>query len=300
MRNPRHRMQFMLSLEQYAFPILGSLPVAGIDVPLVLKVLEQEVAADPRCPAGSFWSARPQTASRVRGRIEMVLSWAKARGHRSGDNPADWDVLGEVLPSQRTVVHHPALPYVELPEFMSTLQGQPGTAARALEFLILTASRTNEVLGAKWTEVDFDKGTWTAPAARMKSDREHKVPLSDRAVAILHSLPREDHNEFVFIGAREGRGLSPMMLWHALTRLRSGLTVHGFRSTFRTWAAERTSYPREVAEQSLAHSVGSQVERAYNRTSLFDHRRRLMAEWSNYCCSLPVNKAAVTSLRVRA
>ena len=179
---------------------------------------------------------------------------------------------------------------------MSTLQGQQGTAARALEFLILTAARTNEVLGARWSEIDFNNAAWTVPAARMKSGREHKVPLSDRAVAILHSLPREDNNTFVFIGSRERRGLSSMMLWHALTRLRTGLTVHGFRATFRTWAAERTAYPREVAEQALAHAVGSAVERVYAGTSLFDHRRRLMSEWSRFCCS-PISATPVQAIR---
>lgn len=294
-RNPRHRAQFLISLEQFVFPLICALPVTTIDVPLVLKVLEQQIAAE-----GPFWTARAPTASRVRGRIEAILDWAKARGHREGDNPALWSVLGKVLPEQKAAVHFAAIPYAEVPQFMSPLQGQQGTAARALEFLILTASRTNEVLGARWSEIDFNNTVWTIPAARMKSGREHKVPLSDRAVEILHSLPREDNNAFVFIGSREGRGLSSMMLWHALTRLRSGLTVHGFRATFRTWAAERTLYPRELAEQSLAHAIGSQVERAYARTSLFDHRRRLMTEWSKYCCSLPVNKAAVTSLRVRS
>jgi integrase len=277
-RNPRHRSQYLTTLEQYAWPIIGALPVASIDVPLVLKVLEQKVDDD-----GPLWTARSQTAARLRGRIEAILDWAKARGHRQGDNPADWDVLNKVLAQPKAAINHAAIPYVDIPEFMSALRDRPGTAFRALEFLILTAARTAEVLKMTWGEVDLTTKCWTIAAGRMKAAKEHRVPLSDRCLAILRDLPREDGNEFVFIGTQAGRGLSPMMLLLTLNRLRSGLTVHGFRSTFRTWAAEQTDHPREVAEQALAHAVGSQVERAYARTSLFDARRSLMAAWAKYC-----------------
>jgi integrase len=251
---------------------------------------------------GRFYQVRAQTASRVRSRIENVIDWAKARGYRSGDNPAAWRIIGKVLPAAVTKVahHHAALPYAELPEFMSLLQASPGTAARALEFLVLTAARTGEVLGAAWSEIDFEQRTWTIPAARIKTHKEHRVPLSDRAMKPLGDLPREEGNPFVFIGTQQRRGLSHFSLTRVLERLgRTAITVHGFRSCFRTWASERTSYPREVAEQALAHNVGSAIERAYARTTLFDHRRRLMSDWAAYGYS-PSVKGRVMPLRGRS
>ena len=291
--NRKHRDQFLASLRDYAFPLIGALPVAALDTALVLKVLEQPVAASRGNPAGAFWSVRPETASRVRSRIENVLDYATVRGHRQGDNPARWKgYLDQVLPTARRVKNLAALSYAELPAFMTTLAAVPGVPARALEFLILTAARAGEVVGARWSEIDLGAAIWTIPAERMKARREHRVPLSPRALDLLKGLYREDGNPFVFIGGRGG--LAETAMFHLLRRLgRGDITIHGFRSTFRVWAAERTSYPREVAEQSLAHSVGSAVERTYARTTLFDHRRRLMAEWSAYCYGPPVEGAVV-------
>jgi integrase len=296
-RNDKHRRQVLDSLQRFAFPIIGKLPIATIDTPLVLQVLEQRIADE-----GPFNEVRAPTAARVRGRIEAVIDWAKARGLRSGDNPAAWEVISKVLSSPATKLanHHAALAYAELPKFMTALTATPGTSARALEFLILTTARSGEVFKAAWSEIDFNERIWTIPAARMKALKEHRVPLSDRAIELLRDLPREEGNEFIFIGAQQGRGLSHFSLTRVLERLRrADVTVHGFRSTFRTWAAERTAFPREVCEASLAHNIGTAVERAYQRTTLFDHRRRLMAEWASYCYSPPV-EGKVMPLRGRS
>jgi integrase len=289
----RHRQQFTNAMAQYAIPIIGKLPVSTIDVPLVLKVLEQPVDNQP------FWKARPPSAMRLRNRIQHVLDWCKARGHRSGDNPADCDVIGKVLTAPNGVKHHPALPYADVPQFMSTLRNCPGTIARAMEFLILVAARSSEVLGAKWSEIDLDAKVWTVPAERMKARTEHRVPLSTAAVQVLTDLPRETDNEFVFLGDVKGRGLSPSVLTKLLRRLgRSDVTAHGMRSAFRDFCAELTNYPREVAEQALAHHIGA-VERAYRRSDLFNHRRRLMEEWTAFCYS-PKAEGTVTPLRGRS
>jgi integrase len=255
---------------------LRPLPVAIIDIPLILKVLEKH------------WHAKPETMNRVRGRIESVLDWAKARGLRAGDNPAAWKTIGKVLPAPRkvaTVQHFLAVPYADLPAFMSDLSKQEGSAARALEILILTASRTGEVLQARWSEIDLDAGLWTVPGERMKSGREHVVPLVDRAVEILRTLPREAGNEFIFIGTRPGRGLGPAALARVMARMGRRESVHGFRSTFSDWGHERTAFASHEIEMSLAHSVGSAVERSYRRGTLFDKRRRLMKAWARFCSS---------------
>src|SRR5262249_34938349 len=213
------------------------------------------------------------------------LVWATVRNDRSGDNPARWKGhLSEALP-QRTkaqVPHLAALPYGEIAEFMSELRAQDGTGARALEFTVLTAARSGEVLGAKRSEIDFSNLTLTVPASRMKAGNEHRVPLSDPAIALLQSLPTEEGNDFVFVGAKAGVGLSTMAMPHVLKRIRRNITTHGFRSSFRDWASERTSFPHEVCEQALAHTISNAVERAYRRGDLFEKRRRLMDEWGRY------------------
>ena len=232
-RNAKHAAQFLSTLKTYVFPIVGDLPVAAITTPLVLKVLEQKVEAQLGYPAGRFWDVRRETASRVRQRIERVLDWATVREHRSGDNVARWKGhLEEVLPKRAAtkVEHHPALPYDELPAFMNVLRGREGVAAQALQFLIMAAARTGEVIGATWDEIDLDKTVWTIPSQRMKAQAEHRVPLSEHAVVLLRDLYRERDNNFVFIGPQPGAGLSNAAMASLLERMgRDDVTVHGFR-----------------------------------------------------------------------
>jgi len=237
---------------------------------------------------------RPETASRLRGRIESVLDWAKVRGYREGENPARWrGHLSKLLPARskvRKVAHHAALPYAELPTFMSELRRQEGVAARALEFAILTAARTSEVMGALWDEIDTAEKLWTLPAGRMKAGKEHRVPLGARALAILDEMTalgteqRDQDSKFVFPGGKRRRPLSNMAFLMLLRRMgRADLTAHGFRSTFRDWAAERTNFPSEVAEMALAHTISNKVEQAYRRGDLFERRRRMMSAWETFC-----------------
>jgi integrase len=288
-KNARHRQQFMNTLVSYAFPKVGRLAVSALDTGQVLRVLEQK---HEDYPDVRLWEAVPETANRLRGRIESILDWATVRGYRTGDNPARWKGhLSEVLPAKGAIAkvnHHAALPYAELPAFLPALREREGVAPLALEFCILTAARTGEVTGVQWAEIDLKEKIWTIPANRIKGGKEHRVPLSDRALEILRTVPREDGNDFVFIGNRKGMALSDMAMAVLLKRMgRNDITVHGFRSTFRVWADERTGYPNHVVEQALAHTVGNAVERAYRRTDLFDKRRKLMAEWCKYCCSPP-------------
>jgi integrase len=234
-----------------------------------------------------MWRDKTETASRVRGRIESVLDWAAVRGYRKGENPARWrGQMQHVLPARRQIArpkHHPALAYAKLPQFLTALRERQGLAAKAMEFTILTAGRTGEVIGAKWDEIDFAAKIWTIGADRMKAGREHRVPLSDDALEILKSVPREDCNNNVFIGPRSG-GLSNMAMAALLDRMnRNDITVHGFRSTFRDWAAEQTNYPNHVVEMALAHTVGNKVEAAYRRGDLFEKRQRLMVDWARFC-----------------
>jgi integrase len=284
----QHGRQWRRSLELYAFPLIGDRDVSSIDVKDVLAVLEQHVDIERAHPAGKFWEVRNVTADRVRSRLELVLNAAMARGLRpSGVNPASIDVIRHVLPKRdrlAPVAHHAALPYAEVPEFLVALRARQGIAPRALEFLILAAGRAGEVIGAVWSEIDLDAATWTIPASRMKAKREHRVPLSAPALALLRALPREDGNPHVFIGLRRPM-LSPGAMVAVLERMGRAdtTTVHGFRSSFRTWAAERTNFPPEVAELALAHSVDPAVVKAYKRTDLFDRRARLMEQWSAYC-----------------
>jgi integrase len=275
--NTKHRQQWRNTLTTYAGPVIGGLDVAQIDTGLVLKVLQP------------IWSEKTETASRLRGRIESVLSWATTAGYRSGENPARWKGHLENLLAMPTkiakVEHHPALPYRELGAFMADLAQMPGEGARALEFAILTAARSGEVRGATWAEIDMDLALWTIPGERMKAKNEHAVPLSDAALDLLRNQSREV--DLVFPGARAGRPLSDMSLTAVLRRMgRSDVTAHGFRSTFRDWAAEQTAYPSDVVEMALAHTITNKVEAAYRRGDLIEKRRRLMAEWAKYCATV--------------
>ena len=235
-----------------------------------------------------IWQTKTETASRLRGRIEAVLDWAAVRGYRKGENPARWrGHLDKLLPARskvRKVEHHPALPYIEMADFIAALRNQGGTAARSLEFLILTAARTGEVISAPWDEVDLDGKLWVVAATRMKAGREHRVPLSAAAMAVLEQMKEIRESEFVFAGGKRGKPLSNMAMLAVLKRMgRGDLTTHGFRSTFRDWAAECTNFPREVVEMALAHSIESKVEAAYRRGDLFQKRRQLMEAWARFC-----------------
>jgi integrase len=299
--SPKHRAQWQSTLKTYAEPVIGALPVADVDVPLVLKVLEQSVKAARNYPAGPLWNARPETANRLRGRIESVLDWGKGRGYRQGDNPAAWSIIGKVLPARGAQQHHAAMSYKDVPAFMQALQAQQGVAARALQFLIYTAARSKEVLQARWSEIDLDNAVWTVPAARMKARKPHRVPLAAEVVALLRGLYTESDNDFVFIGMHGGKPLAHTALQVLLKRTQQPVTVHGFRSTFRDWAGETTAFPHDVCEAALAHVRGDQTIQAYARGDLFAKRRQLMALWSKFCASSP--KAAadnVVAIRERA
>src|ERR1700736_4755493 len=275
-RNAKHREQWRNTLTSYAGPVFGFLSVQSIDVGLVMKALEP------------IWQTKTETASRLRGRIEAVLDWATVRGYRKGENPARWrGHLDKLLPARskvRKVEHHPALPYDELADFIAALRSQEGVASRALEFLILTAARTGEVIGARWDEVDLDGKLWVVAAARMKAAREHRVPLSVAAMGFLEKMEETRESEFVSAGGNGAKPLSNMAMLAVLKRMgRGGLTAHGFRSTFRDWAAERTNFPREVAEMALAHTVSDKVEAAYRRGDLLQKRRQIMEAWARFC-----------------
>jgi integrase len=289
-KNEKHRRQWQSTLETYAYPVLGSLSVSAVDVALVLRVLEP------------IWHEKTETATRVRGRIEQVLDWAKARGYRYGENPARWrGHLDKLLPARNKIAkvrHHPALPYSKLPAFMAELRSREGVSARALEFTILTAARTNETIYAKRSEIDLQSRLWIVPAERMKAGREHRLPLSERSVEILRTTTTTD--EFVFPGARAGCPLSNMAMLELLRGItHAGLTVHGFRSTFRDWASEQTAYPNELLEMALAHAVSDKVEAAYRRGDLLEKRKHLMSEWSRYCEQSLRKVAEVASISPR-
>ncbi|MDO8269018.1 MAG: integrase arm-type DNA-binding domain-containing protein [Moraxellaceae bacterium] len=284
-KNEKHIQQWENTLATYAYPQIGGLPVSEIDTGMVLGVLQQQVTvAGKPLP---LWLGRTETASRLRGRLESILDWAAFRKFRSGENPARWKGhLEHELPAKnkvQRVEHHAALPYSQIPVFMRELQQRPGISSRALEFAILTAARSGEVRGATWSEIDLANALWTVPATRMKAGKEHRVPLSPEALDLLRSLPREEGNEYVFIGAR-GAMLSDMSLTAVLRRMgHGGLTQHGFRSTFRDWAGETTNYPREVCEHALAHRLADGVEAAYQRGDLLKKRSQLMNDWARYC-----------------
>ncbi|WP_101927027.1 MULTISPECIES: tyrosine-type recombinase/integrase [Luteimonas] len=272
-RNAKHASQWENTLRTYAGDLWDH-PVAVIDTPEVLSVLEP------------IWADKTETATRVRQRIEAVLDWAAARKLRSEINPARWrGHLDKILPKPaklKDVKPRPALPYVEVGPFMAELREKDSLAARALELIVLTASRPSEVVGARWDEIDFANASWTIPGERMKAGKAHRVPLSAQAMTLLRELPRLDE-EFVFPGAGKNPSLSTAAALKLLKELRAGIVPHGFRSTFRDWAADMTAFPREVAEQALAHAIPDKTEAAYRRTDLFLKRAKLMSAWADYC-----------------
>lgn len=277
-RNAKHRQQWRNTLATYVYPVIGDLPVAAIGTAHVLQMVEP------------IWTEKPETANRVRGRIETLLDAAKARGYREGENPARWrGHIAQILPVRAKLSrgHHKAMPYAELPAFMGALRARKAMAALALEFVILTATRTSEVLGATWSEVDLDKGIWTIPAARMKAGKEHRAPLSPRAVEILEAV--KPLSKAWLFPSDKGSKLSGMAMSMLLRRMKLDCTVHGFRSAFRDWSAECTGYAHEVCEMALAHSISNKAEAAYRRGDMFDKRRRLMVDWGNFCSTSPAD-----------
>jgi integrase len=283
-RNAVHRKQWRVSLATYVYPVLGDLPVSAVDTGLVMQALTP------------IWATKTETASRVRGRIEAVLDAAKAHGYREGENPARWrGHLDALLPKRsqvQRVEHHPALAYGEMPLFMADLQSREMVSARTVEFVILTATRSGEAIGARWGEIDLAERIWIVPPERMKAGREHRVPLSDAALAVLEQIQplalmrdgKPDPSAPVFPGTRRAVPLAKMTLLKLLRRMgQLEITVHGFRSTFSDWAAERTAYPREVVEMALAHVIENKVEAAYRRGDLFEKRRQLMDAWGRFC-----------------
>lgn len=295
-RNAKHRAQWTATLTAYAYPTIGAQPVDEIATDDVLRCLQP------------IWTAKPETATRVRGRIEAVIDYAMARGWRVMANPARWrGHLSNLLPRRSKVArvqHHAALPWQDMGAFMRDLRKRPGTAARALEFCILTATRTGETLGARWSEIDLGAAVWTIPGERMKAGREHRVPLPGAALAVLAGmapLRPEEGDGFVFPGAVETRGLSSMAMLMLLRRMgRGDLTTHGFRSAFRDWCEKATSTPHAVAEAALAHTIGDKVEAAYRRGDLFQKRAALMQSWADYCAKAPAEVRALPAARAEA
>jgi integrase len=273
-RNHKHAAQWEMTLREYAAP-LRRLPVDKITTVDVLSVLKP------------LWNEKPETGSRLRGRIERVLDAAKAQGLRSGENPARWrSHLDQLLPKRQRLTrgHHAAMSYAEVPAFVANLQTRQATAGLALEFAILTAARSGEVLGARWVEFDLERAVWTIPAVRMKAGREHRVPLSRRALKIVKTMHQTRDGDFVFPGQKAGTPLSAMALGMVLRRMSiEHVTVHGFRSAFRDWAAECTNFTNEVCEAALAHVIENKAEAAYRRGDLFDKRRKLMDAWAAFC-----------------
>jgi integrase len=289
----RHAYEWKRSLETHVLPEIGELPVSAIGTQVLLRVLEP------------LWTQIPETASRVRGRIEAVLDWAKVHGYRDGENPARWrGHLDHLLPAHRKVArrkHHPAMPYREIPAFMRELRRCDDPKARALEFVILTCARECEIAGADWLEIDQagDNGwTWVVPPPRMKTRKEHRVPLSQGARVVLEQVPRERRHGALFVGKR-GQPVSGHLIWRFLRERNDTATVHGFRSSFRDWAAEQTNFAREVAELALAHRVGDDTELAYQRGDLLRKRRQLAEAWGRYCASVPSKAAVVTPISAR-
>lgn len=297
-RSPKSLLQWENTLAAYAFPIFGDLPASAIDTGLVVQALEP------------IWKIKPETANRVRGRIEAILDSATVQGFRAGPNPAQWrGTLAHILPAPSKVKrrqHLAALPFDEVPGFMAELRGKAATSALALQFAILTAARTGEALGATWGELDLDAKIWSIPADRMKAERDHRVPLSQAALDILSSaLPLALQRDGmavpaapVFPGHRRALALSNMAMLMLLRRMkRTDITAHGFRSSFRDWASERTAFPRDVVEMALAHAVENKTEAAYRRGDLFEKRRLLMAAWATFCCTAP---AAANVVQINA
>jgi integrase len=282
--NEKHVAQWRGTFEGEgaATAAINAMPVAAIDTSLVLNVLRP------------IWKTKPETASRIRGRIERVLAWATVSGYRHGENPARWrGHLAEMLPAKKqiqAIKHHPALPYADIPDFMAKLRADNGAAARALELTVLCATRTNETLGARWPEIDFKENVWTVPAERTKRKRQHRIPLCDRAIQILRGMSRAD--EFVFPGRNGKKPLGEktlLLMAQGIAGPRA--TTHGFRSSFRDWCKEQTNYPRQIAELALAHVVADKSEAAYARGDALEKRRRLMADWARYCAEPPRPKS---------
>ena len=273
-RNAKHKAQWRMTLTVYAEPLRAK-PVDKIETADVLAVLQP------------IWQAKPETASRLRGRIERILNAAKAKGYRTGENPAAWRGHLENLlpkPSPLSRGHHAAMRYQDVPAFVAKLREREAVAGLALEFAILTAARSGEILGARWFEIDLDAKVWTIPAERMKAAREHRVPLSEPALAILRKVNEATVSDYVFLGQRPGKPLSVMALEMVLRRMGiEEATVHGFRSAFRDWAGNETHFPREVAEHALAHVIGDKAEQAYRRSDALARRRELMDAWARHC-----------------
>lgn len=290
-RNLKHRAQWSASLETYAYPHFGELLVRDVEVPHVLAALKP------------IWTTKTETATRMRGRIESVLDWATAREYRSGPNPARWKGhLSHMLPAPRRVAkreHLKALPIDAMGAFLQTLRAVPDLSARALEFGILTAARPGETRGAVWEEIDLKAGIWQIPGERMKAHKDHRVPLSPKAVALLEALPRFTDTNLVFPSPR-GKMMSDMTLTALMRRLGAEAVPHGFRSTFRDWAAERTAYPGDMAEMALAHTIPDKVEAAYRRGDMFEKRRRMMADWSDFCDKVAPEAGQVIPIRASA
>ena len=273
-KNAKHAAQWRNTLAADAYPVAGRIQVSDIDTEAVMRILRP------------IWALKPETAGRLRGRIERILDWATVSGFREGQNPAQWrGHLENLLPAKsriHSVKHHPAMPYQEVGGFVLQLREQGGLAAQALEFLIYTAARTSEVRGASWDEFDLDRGIWTIPGPRTKVGKEHRIPIAERPLQIVKGLHNSGTGDFVFPGGRPEKGLSDMAMLSVLRRLEIKQTVHGFRSSFRDWAADQTQFPREIAEQALAHAIGNKVEVAYLRSDLFEKRRHLMYLWATY------------------
>jgi integrase len=294
-RNAKHAAQWPQSLEDYAYPVIGDLPVGAVETGHVTQILEP------------MWATKTETASRVRGRIESVLDFAKTHGWRSGENPARWKGhIENILPRKNKVArveHHHALPWREMGTFMQKLRATTSVAARCLEFAILTATRSGEARGARWSEIDLVQRIWTIPAERMKAEREHRVPLPDAALGVLEEMAKarlfNSPDSFVFPGGRAGGQTSHSAIWRgAMAVGGDAVTVHGFRSTFRDWAGETTAFPREVIEMALAHRLGDKAEQAYARGDLFQKRHRLMDEWAEFCSRpMPAEGGNVVGLR---
>jgi integrase len=285
-RNRKHAAQWVSTLDTYANPVIGKMPVGDVALDHVVSILEP------------IWLTKTETATRLRGRIEAVLAWAIVSKYRTASNVALWKGnLDAILPKPgkvQKVEHYAAVPFAELGAFMADLRQRKGMAARAVEFAILTAARSGEVRGATWAEIDLENKLWIVPAARMKAHKEHRVPLSDEAVRLLNALPRT--SDLVFPAPKRGM-LSDMTLTAVLRRMKVDATVHGFRSSFRDWAGERTNYPRELAEVALAH-VKDKTEAAYWRGDLFEKRRKLMNAWARYIGTVQPDSAKIISLQV--
>jgi integrase len=288
-KNPKHAAQWPATLNTYA-KLIMPVPVKDINTALVLQCIEP------------IWSTKTETATRVRQRIEAVLDWATARKYRSGDNPARWKGhLDKLLPKPtklKKVIHRPALDYHQAGTFMAKLRDVDSMAAKALELQILTATRPGETVGAQWNEFNLKAKVWTIPAARMKAEKEHEIPLSTQAVKLIKELPHV--SDFLFPGVSLNKAMTTAAAMKLLKRIEPGITAHGFRSTFRDWCADQTAYPREVIEHALAHQLKDKAEASYQRSTVFPTRIKLMTAWSNYCDQVSGESASVTPIRKEA